>query len=121
MKNYLLIFPVALMVAYTQLIVKWRMNTANIGHAENSFILKLFCYLKDPYILSSTFVALLSGLIWIFVVARVQVSVAFPIYYGLTFALVILGSVLLLGESLSAARLTAIIFILTGVIIGVRN
>ena len=78
-------------------------------------------YLADPYILSGYVAALLGSFIWLFLVAKLPLATAFPIYIGLTFFLVMLGSGILLDEPIGAGKLIAAALILLGVTIGSRS
>jgi len=114
--------PVALLVAYSQIIVKWR--TANLGAIRSDsqpLFDRLMGYLADPYILSGYVAALLGSFIWLFLVAKLPLATAFPIYIGLTFFLVMLGSGILLDEPIGAGKLIAAALILLGVTIGSRS
>ena len=121
MKIFLYTIPVALLVAYSQLVVKWRipkdMNSAIVTNTLSKFI----GYFSDPYILSAYGAALLSSFIWLVVIQRIPLSTGFPVYMGSTFLLVILGSWILLGESISPMRLLAATLILAGIILGSVN
>ncbi len=77
--------------------------------------------LQDPIILSSIAAALLASFAWVLVVARFPLALAFPLYQGLTFAIVIICSILFLGEQLSMSKAVAVLLILSGVILGVRD
>ncbi len=117
MKAYFLILPVALLVAYGQITVKIR--AANIIINTNSGILeKLFAYLFDPYIVSAYFSALIASFAWLFVVTKLPLSIAFPIYIGLTFILVLFGSWFFLAEAPSPAKLIAMVLIFSGIVLG---
>ncbi len=124
MKLILGTLPVAILVAYSQLIVKWRLT--NIGY-KNEFptlwekLVSYFGLLLDPFILSSFAAALMGSFAWILVVSRFPLAWAFPIYQGITFALVLAFSWILLGEQLTPMKLLAILLILSGVILGVLD
>ena len=93
------------------------MNSVIITNTLNKFI----DYFFDPYILSAYVAALLSFFIWLVVIQRIPLSTGFPVYMGSTFLLVILGSWILLGESISPTRLLAATLILAGIILGGVN
>lgn len=115
--------PVALLVAYSQIIVKWRAGMSLVVPNEEvrqGLIQRLLGYLSDPYILSGYMAALLGSFVWLFVVARLPLAVAFPVYIGLTFVLVIMGSFTLLGEPVTIGKVIAVLLILMGVVIGSR-
>ncbi|OAI83810.1 hypothetical protein [Pseudomonas putida] len=120
MKHYLLILPVALLVSYSQLIVKWRAQ-ASPGPASDGIIDRLLAFLKDPVLMSAYGAALLASFVWLFVVARMPLAVAFPVYIGTTFLLVLLGSHLILGEALSWTKIMAASLILGGILLGVTS
>ena len=109
-------------MAYSQIIVKWRTSVnLNIpNEVDQGFFQKLIGYLADPYIISGYITALLASFIWLFVVARLPLAVAFPVYIGMTFVFVVAGSVILLNEPLNVSKLLAISFILIGLFIGSR-
>ena len=114
--------PVALLVAYSQIIVKWRTaSLSTMNNGSQPLLDRLIEYLSDPYILSGYVAALLGSFIWLFLVAKLPLATAFPIYIGLTFFLVMLGGGLLLDEPLGAGKLIAAALILLGVTIGSRS
>jgi multidrug transporter EmrE-like cation transporter len=113
----------ALLVAYSQLIVKWRMNSKGVMDIPDldSWLVRLVIYLTDPYIISAYVVALLGSFLWLFVIARLPLAVAFPVYQGLIFVMVLVGSASLLGEVLTPTKLLAISLILAGVVLGMQQ
>ena len=118
MKTYLLILPIALLVTYSQLIVKWRSST--VGHqATQDFSKQLFKFLSDPVILSAYVAALLASFAWLYVVTKLPITVAFPVYIGVTFAMVLLGGWFFLSEALTATKLIAVLLIFGGIVLGV--
>ena len=114
--------PVALLVAYSQIIVKWRTaSLSTMNNGSQPLLDRLIEYLSDPYILSGYVAALLGSFIWLFLVAKLPLATAFPIYIGLTFFLVMLGGGILLDEPLGAGKLIAAALILLGVTIGSQS
>lgn len=121
MKLLLAISPTILLVVYSQLITKWRVEVVtNAVQLAPSKYGKLFIYLTDPYIISSYIAALMASIAWIFVVERYAVSVVFPLYIGLTVLLVVIGGIALLDEDLTTTKIISIIVIIMGVAIGCR-
>lgn len=121
MKNYLLILPVAFLVAYSQLIVKWR--TLQLPNTNNNkgiidFLLGL---LSDPIIFSAYVAALFASFAWLFVVTKIPLSTAFPIYIGITFAIVICGGYFFLNEQINIMKISAIILIFFGILVGIKS
>lgn len=119
-KTYLLILPIALLVTYSQLIVKWRSNAMGQEVAQD-FSTQLFKFLSDPVILSAYGAALFASFAWLYVVTKLPLTVAFPVYIGVTFAMVLLGGWLFLSEALTTTKLVAILLIFGGIVVGVSS
>lgn len=114
-------FPTIFLVVYGQLVIKWRVEQISRSLPDSGSKLSgLVSYLTDPYIVSAYAAALGGSIAWIFVVERYDLSQAFPIYVGLTIALVALGGVFMFDEALSLQRMLSILLILAGVVVGSR-
>lgn len=122
MKMVLAMFPTIVLVVFSQLVVKWRVTflAGDLGNTTDR-ITRLIGYLKDPFIISSYIAALAASFAWMFVVERYAISVAFPIYVGLTIVAVAVGGCLLFDESLGPSKAFAIILIVAGVTIASRS
>lgn len=117
-----LVFPIALLVAYSQIVMKWRMLGVETTDPQNAnFIARAIKYLSDPIIASAYVAALLASFVWLYVITKIPLVVAFPVYIGVTFVLVVFGGWFFLSESITVVRLASIFLILSGIIIGVRN
>lgn len=122
MKMILAMTPAIALVVYSQLITKWRVAELVTGlNEQTDRWTRLTLYLKDPYILSSYATALVASVAWMFVIERYEISIAFPIYVGLTVLAVVVGGWLLFAEPLSPQRIAAILLIVAGVAIGSRS
>jgi multidrug transporter EmrE-like cation transporter len=119
MKNYILLLPIALLVAYSQVVVKWRVNNIE-GQTGTDFMPKLLYFMSDYVILSAYGAALLASFAWLYVVTKLPLTTAFPIYIGITFMMVVAGSWYFLAEDVTLAKAIAISLIFTGIVIGVR-
>lgn len=111
-----------MLVAYSQIMVKWR--TLQLGETvsgNSAFLARMLGYLSDPLLLSAYVTALLASFLWLFVVARLPLVVAFPTYIGVTFVLVLAGGWIFLSESVSPVKLVAVALILAGIALGVRD
>lgn len=118
MKLLLLMAPTVLLVVYSQLMTTWRVRTLAAAATEGAGRLeRLLTYLCDPFILSAYAAALAGAVAWMFVVERYSISIAFPVYIGITVALVTGAGTVLFGEHLSAAQITGIVLICAGVAI----
>lgn len=121
MKTFLYTIAVALLVAYSQLVVKWRIQVGLDSETATNTLGKFIGYFSDPYILSAYVAALLSSFIWLVVIQRIPLSTGFPVYIGSTFLLIIFGSWMILGEAISPVKLLAGALILAGIILGGVN
>jgi multidrug transporter EmrE-like cation transporter len=120
MKSYLLILPVAALVGYSQLIVKWRASSASVA-VPPGFLPRLLAFLSDPILLSAYAAALVASFAWLFVVSRLPLATAFPSYIGVTFLMVLFGSRIFLGEPLGTAKVLSALLILAGILIGMST
>src|SRR5688572_753168 len=118
MKLLLAVLPTILLTTYSQLIIKWRVATLvastaqSIGASERTFH-----YLLDPFIISAYAFSLLSSIAWFFVVERHPVSIAFPVYVGVLFSVVTVGSTLWLKETISIQHFVGLALITVGVVV----
>jgi len=122
MRTYLLILPIALLVAYSQIIVKWRTNSDVFESAKKLGLLEhLLKFLSDPMIMSAYVAALLASFAWLFVVTKLPLNIAFPVYIGVTFGMVILGGWFFLSEVMTIMKSFAILLILCGIVLGMKS
>lgn len=119
MNTYLLIIPVSLLVTLSQLMVKWRFTVIE-GSAGTDFFLQIVRFLTDPVILSAYAIALVSTFGWLYVVAKLPLTIAFPIYIGLVFSMVMVGGWIFLSETMTAAKIVSVLLIAAGIVIGVN-
>ena len=118
MRNYLMILPIALLVTYSQLIVKSRSSVVD-QLPSMGFLQHLIKFISDPVILSAYAAALFASFAWLYVVTKLPLTVAFPVYIGVTFAMVLLGGWFFLSETLTATKLIAVSLIFSGIVLGV--
>ncbi|MBL0352615.1 MAG: hypothetical protein WBO95_01740 [Candidatus Dechloromonas phosphoritropha] len=118
MTKYWMILPIAVLVTYSQLIVKWRTSEMALV-VQASFQRQLLKFLTDPVIVSAYAAALIASFAWLYVVTKLPLTVAFPVYIGVTFAMVLLGGWFFLSETLTATKLVAVLLIFGGIVLGV--
>lgn len=122
MKNYLLILPVALLVTYSQIIVKWRTIGSTFNSVKNEGIFSyLLKFLLDPIILSAYATALIASFAWLFIVTKLPLTTAFPIYIGATFCMVLVGGWFFLAEAISPIKVLSILLIFSGIVLGLKG
>ena len=117
MTAYLFVLPISLLVAYSQIIVKWRSGYINAS-VDHWGIRQVANYLFDPVIFSAYLAAFVASLAWLYVVIKLPLTVAFPVYIGVTFILVLLGGWLFLSEAMTISRLISMVLVLAGIVVG---
>jgi multidrug transporter EmrE-like cation transporter len=118
MRLLLAVLPTILLTSYSQLVIKWRITTLAATAAENmTGTGRTITYLLDPFVISAYVFSLLSSVAWFFVVEKYPVSVAFPFYVGVLFAVVTVCSALILKEAITAQHVVGLALILVGVVI----
>jgi multidrug transporter EmrE-like cation transporter len=122
MKMLFTMLPTVILVVYSQLVMKWRVTAlGDATHKSACTSVRLGIYLLDPFVLSSYVAALIGSVLWLFVVERYPISIAFPVYVGLTVGSVACVGPWLFREEVTVPRLVAILLIIAGVIIGSRS
>ena len=118
MKLLLMMLPTISLTAYSQLVVKWRVTVLATSAADSSGpVARVTHYLIDPFVLSAFVSSFLSAIAWLYVAERYPVSIAFPSYVGVLFAIVTVGGALLLKETISAQHIVGLVLILAGVVV----
>lgn len=114
---YLYVVGTIICTVYGQLILKWRI--ANYGVLPESLWGKLTFLvglLADPYIFSGFAAAFAASLFWMAAMTRLELSVAYP-FMSASFALVMLFSIVFLGESLTVHKIAGVALICAGVVV----
>jgi multidrug transporter EmrE-like cation transporter len=119
MKLLVAMLPTIILTSYTQLVMKWRVSMLLAAAAAQSQSVpeRISAYLLDPFIVSAYAFALLSSIAWLFVVERHPASIAFPIYIGVLFSVVTVGSTLWLKETISIQHLVGLALIIVGIFV----
>ena len=120
MTHYL--YPVAtlLLTVYGQLVVKWQVDRAGALPADLggkvAFVGQL---LVNPWVISVFVAAFLAAASWMLAMTHFSLSDAYPVM-ALSFGLVLFGSALWLGESLTAPKVAGVAIIAVGLVVGSR-
>lgn len=112
---FVLILIGVLLNASAQLLLKAGMS--QIGHFDFSLANVLPISLKvmaNPPIITGLFAYVMSVVVWLLVLSRVQVSFAYPML-SIGYIVNAIAAYYLFGESLSLIRMTGIFIIITGV------
>ncbi|HCU04704.1 MAG: 4-amino-4-deoxy-L-arabinose transferase [Gammaproteobacteria bacterium GWE2_42_36] len=116
-----IVFACMLLNALAQLLLKAAMN--HIGTFTFTLPSLIPIGIKvatSPYIISGITCYVLSVILWLLVLSRTDVSIAYPLT-SIGFILAPIGAYLFLGENLSATRIVGILVILLGVYFVTRS
>lgn len=120
MTHYL--YPVAtlLLTVYGQLVIKWQVDRAGALPADlggkAAFVGHL---LVNPWVVSVFVAAFLAAASWMLAMTHFSLSDAYPVM-ALSFGLVLFGSALWLGESLTPTKIAGVALIGVGLVVGSR-
>lgn len=117
LKTILFISLVPLLVIISQLFLKLGLTKTggikigNFSEFVESF-LKLF---QEKYIYIGVFIAILGAFIWLIIISKKDLTLAFPISSAIFFTLLFLFSWLFLGENITIWKIVGTIIILIGI------
>ena len=104
--------------AFAQIVLKMGMSNAKVQNdlviAGNLFE-KLFIALTNVYVVAGISMYLLSMILWLVVLAKIDVSVAYP-FVGLGFIITMVLGFLLLNEQISTMRVMGTVLVVCGVL-----
>lgn len=109
--NFLLILANTLMLVSGQFL--WKFGLQSKSNVFESFysVIKLFL---SPYVLSGLFLYGLATVLWLFILTRVPLSVAYPIQ-SIAYILAAVGAYFVFGESITVYKIIGCTFIMIGV------
>ncbi|GAB1773416.1 EamA family transporter [Priestia aryabhattai] len=109
--NFLLILVNTLTLVSGQFL--WKFGLESNKNPFQSFYSLISLFLS-PYVLSGLFLYGLATILWLFILTRVPLSVAYPIQ-SLAYILAIVGAYFVFGESITLYKVLGCIFIMIGV------
>jgi multidrug transporter EmrE-like cation transporter len=119
LRLFLLIAASVLLSALAQLALK--MGTAGAAGARAHGVGgELAGLAQSPMVLLGLGLYGVGALLWLFVLGRAPLSLAYP-FVGMGFILTMLAGAVFLGESLSAARVGGTVFIAAGCVLVARS
>jgi drug/metabolite transporter (DMT)-like permease len=98
-----------------QLLLKRGM--ADIGTFSLSISTMIQQYVRillNPFVVTGIFSFALSMLVWLYVLSRVELSIAYP-FVALNYVLILLGSHFLFGESVTPVKVIGVAVIVLGI------
>lgn len=104
--------------AFAQIVLKMGMSNPKVQNdliIAGSLFEKLFIALTNVYVVAGISMYLLSMILWLVVLSKIDVSVAYP-FVGLGFIITMVLGFLLLNEQISAMRVMGTILVVCGVL-----
>ena len=106
---------------YGQLVLKWQIGGAGpLPDGSSEKLLFLFRQLLNPWIISGFASAFIASLAWMAAMTRFDLNYAYP-FMSLAFVIVMLFSVLFLGEAVTVSRLLGTLLVMVGLIVIARG
>ena len=115
--DYVYIGATIALTVYGQIVLKWRMD--QVGPLRQGFgpaLRQLMLLVFDPVIASSFLAAFLASLTWMAALSRFELSLAYP-FMSLSFVMVTVLSVWLLGESFTVYKAIGVTLIVAGTVL----
>jgi multidrug transporter EmrE-like cation transporter len=118
MSAWIYVATTLVLTVYGQLVVKWQVGRAGpmpesvAGRLE--FLGRL---VLNPWVISVLLAAFVAALAWMAAMSKLELSRAYP-WMSLSFALVLVFSAVLFGESITVWKLAGVGLILLGVVVG---
>lgn len=113
--NFLLFFAYTLASVTSLLVIKMWLPVAKSNWNEG-----LYLGLPEILVIVGAALYVISFLIWMVILARYDLTLAYPTAIGLTLVFSSLAASFLLGETLSLAKLSGIALIFAGIVLVVR-
>lgn len=115
MSGYLYIALTILFTVYGQLILKWQVSQAGaLPLSTGAKLAFLFELLINPWIFSGFLAAFFASLCWMAAMTKFNLSHAYP-FMGLSFVLVLIGSGIFFGESVTPLKIAGTALIVVGI------
>lgn len=120
MTSWLYVAGTIVLTVYGQLVVKWQVGKA--GQLPGGFAPKIEFLVRlatTPWVISVFVAAACAALCWMAAMTKLELSRAYP-WMGLSFLLILLLSAPLFDERLTAAKVSGVVLIILGLLVGSR-
>jgi multidrug transporter EmrE-like cation transporter len=119
--NHGFIFATIFFTVYSQLIMRWQVSLAGPLPADFCSKIKfIIVLLLNPWVVSAIAATLCAGVSWMLVMAKFELSYAFP-FNGITYVSVLVAGFLIFNESMSASKIVGSLVVIIGVVIIARG
>ena len=104
------------LTVYGSLVFKWRIDLLGAHGGTVSVLNAIGRLAIDPWMISVFVATAISSITWGAALTRLELSYVYP-FMALTFALVLVFSVILFDESLTAAKVVGMVLICAGLVV----
>lgn len=116
--GYVWIAATVALTVYGQLVFKWQVDEAGeLPDGTRARAEYFVDFLLDPWVITVAIATVAAGVTWALTLARLELSHAYP-FMSLSFVLVLIFSVLLFSEALTAGKAIGIGLIVAGLYVG---
>lgn len=112
--SYACVAATLVLTCYGQIIMKARAPSLSERAGEDGRLAYLAAMLRDPLVLSGFVSAFLAALFWLLAIQSLPLSRAYP-FIALTFVIVPLLAIPILGDSITTTQLAGMLLIVLGV------
>jgi multidrug transporter EmrE-like cation transporter len=115
MLGYFFIAMTVLLTVFGQLVLKWQISMAGpLPDTTSGRMAFLAHMMLNPWVLAGLGSAFGAALFWMLALKKMPLSTAYP-FTASGFVLILAFSILFLGESLTAAKITGTLLIVSGI------
>ena len=115
--DHLWILLTVALATYSQLVLRWQMSIlGNMPQEITQKVQFIVTTALKPWILSALLATFLSGLSWMVVLNKFQLSYAFP-FTALNFIVILAASALILGETITPPKVIGTMIVMAGILV----
>jgi multidrug transporter EmrE-like cation transporter len=114
--GYIGVFTTIVLSIYSQLIIKWQVNSAGELPVDDlGKIIFIGALLLNPWVVSAIIATFGAGVSWMFVMSEFDLSYAYP-FLSSIYAFMMFASVIFFHESLTMHKIVGALFIMIGIL-----
>lgn len=113
----LLAFDILFVTIANLLLKKGTVSLSNIDFSLKNILTVFLVIVKNPYILLGLSAYGISFTLWLFVLSKVKLYIAYPISVSITITLISLAAIFLYKEVISALQIVGVATIILGIIL----
>ena len=118
-QGFVVVFISVTLSAIAQLSFKYGVTHVDV-HQYNNLLVKAWMLFTSPFVFLGLFLYGIGTVLWLFALKQMDLSLAYP-FVGMSFIMVFLMGVLLLGEPFNINRLIGTIIIIIGILFLARS